>query len=230
MNDLNEIGVARRRREGGDRRCGRGGFAGFMLVILALGLLVSLGFSLNYMMQTEAGVGRVRHLQKQAFYAALAGLQFAVNRLQVEPVVNTFDGADPPKARLYFCRDGTAPFDGTYTNLFVDDPAGRGVFHSTLALAGWVSDSNMASAAFRLSTFPQVGQVANYWAKVQGYAQEFDDTGVQTATWTAQVWGLIKVDTTAKTVRLVRYSPMAVQKLAHDATAANDFWDWQYFL
>lgn len=207
----------------------RRGFAGFILVILALGLLVSVSLSLNVMMQTEASVGRVRRMQKQAHFAALAGLQFAVNRLQVEPILNTFDTADPAKARLYFVKDGTAPFDASYGNVFKDDPPGKGVFHSTLSLGGLVLDCSVASAAFRLNTYPEVGQVPNYWAKAQGYAQEFDAAGTQTATWTAQLWGLIKIDTVAKTVRLVRYSPMAVQKLTHDAVAANDFWDWQYF-
>jgi len=208
-------------------RLSKKGLAGLILTVLILGFIMAIGTSNALLVQTQATAEGAKNSYKRSFYAAMAGIHFVINQLRCNP-------ASPwtTTGRLFFTYDGVATtsvykqFSGStgpvnfsgYTNLKAKEE-----FRSTYQFTT-NTEEKAENCIFLVSTYPGADTDKDYWVKSQGTYVHPSGT-----IFKSQVWALLKIDNSAKTVDLVKWGSMAVQPTDSVSSTApvNDFWDWQ---
>ncbi|MBU1105100.1 MAG: hypothetical protein KKB51_00430 [Candidatus Riflebacteria bacterium] len=209
---------------------GKSGFVGIIVVVLVLGILMTVSTSNTLMIQTESLGEKARSNYKQANYAAIAGIHFVISRLRAN--------ADPTwttASRLYFTFDANCTTAHHYKKIagsnvdvsysgYTPNVKGKETFASDHIFANTVdTNADPTNCRFTLCTYPGVTPAVDYWVKSQG---SFVDSA---NVYRSQVWALLEIDNTTKTVTLKKWGNMAVQPTGSvtGGLSINDFWDWQ---
>ena len=218
----------------------RRGMAGIIVVVLVLGFMMAVATSNSILIQSEMIGIKARCNMKQAYFAALAGVHFAVLRLRVDAQSNTFS-ADAA-TRLFFPNTTLDNADNHYrkwdntTLVDLQDLNCTGGISSDTYYSTTTFPTNIevdpTESKFILVSYPggttTTDKETQYWIKSQGIYTDV----ASGREYKAQVWAYVEINNTQKIVTLKKFGPMAVQSLTINntpSTVVNDFWDWEKF-
>ena len=212
-----------------------------IVTIMVLGLMMSVATNMNIVIQGEFTGRTARENSRMAYFAAVSGVHFALSQLRVDSV-NTFTAGGaarlffasvpPPDTANHWCVLATA--DKTYGS-FSGEKLGNNDYRcsSVFTIVPNDTDVDATKSKFVLCSYPGGAGTAvaasddetKYWVKSQGIFVNQD--GVE---FKSQVWAYFQINNAAKTVKLQKFRPMAVQTLTVTAgVLVNDFWDWENF-
>lgn len=194
------------------------GSVGIIVVFLVLGFMMSISASYVMMVSTEFDIGDSIDNHARAKDAALAGVHFALSRLQAtsSTYLVSETNSDLSK-RLYFARSaGTADknerFSGLNPSNFTNVASSQWLFPiSTLDLG---IDEVASATAFKITSYPATKTAAiidssKYYVKSQGMYRAIEPgSTIVTATHTAQVLARFEIATPTRSVRIETYQFM----------------------
>ncbi|HAE38633.1 MAG TPA: hypothetical protein DCG57_08340 [Candidatus Riflebacteria bacterium] len=211
-----------------DNRSENSGAIGLTVVVLVLGFMMSISTTYVMMVHTEFQIGDAIDSNARAKDAALAGVHFAIARLQATSTTYLVQDTNTSLSnRLYFARsalvtDKNLRFSGLTPSNFTNVASSQWLFpiESTTSLGtGEEPDASM----FKVTTYPATKTASiidhsKYYVKSQGMYRIIDPATFEvTATFSAQILARLSIATPTRSVRIDVYQFMEIEPSTNSA-------------
>lgn len=211
-----------------DKRSENSGAIGLTVVILVLGFMMSISTTYVMMVHTEFQIGDAIDGNARAKDAALAGVHFAIARLQATSTTYLVENNNPSLSRrLYFARSAqSADIDKRFNGLtpanFTNVASSQWLFpveSQTSLGTGEEPDASM----FKVTTYPatktsSIIDYSKYYVKSQGMYRIIDSATLDVAaTFSAQILARLSIATSTRSVRIDVYQFMEIEPSTNSA-------------
>jgi hypothetical protein len=210
-----------------DNRPENSGAIGLTVVILVLGFMMSISATYVMMVHSEFQIGDAIDSNARAKDAALAGVHFAIARLQATSTTYLVEDTNLSLSkRLYFARSSTATdknarFSGLTPANFTNVASSQWLFpvESSTSLG---LDEEAESSMFRITTYPATKTTSidysKYYVKSQGMYRVIDPSTLEAiATFSAQILARLSIATSTRSVRIDVYQFMEIEPSTNSA-------------